>query len=176
MDTRGLHDHEKPAFIEMGEAMLIGVRSILLLMLCSSAVVFAQSNFRKDIELLSGKYSVQQINPADPYADTTLNNKKSIEYKNHKAAKHNPIAVILSGTMLFYQHVVSPQLSANCIYTRSCSNFAKQAIKELGLIEGILACTDRLLRCNLGGLRESPNIYVDEGGKVTDEPHHHFHY
>ncbi len=156
--------------------MLIRIRSILLLTLCGGTVIFAQSNIRKDIELISGKYSVQQLNSSDPYADTTLNNKKSIVYKNHRAAKHNPIAVILSGSMLFYQHVVSPQLSANCIYTRSCSNFAKQAIKELGLLEGILAGTDRLLRCNLGGLRETPVIYMDEGGKVTDEPHHHFHY
>ena len=78
--------------------------------------------------------------------------------------------------MLLYQHVITQQLSAGCIYQRSCSNYAKQAIYKIGLVPGVLLAADRLTRCNGTTYKGTSFIYFDENGKIIDEPCIHFHY
>ena len=47
-----------------------------------------------------------------------------------------------------YQVLASPLLGERCKYHPSCSRYAADAIRELGVVRGsILACW-RLLRCN----------------------------
>lgn len=56
-----------------------------------------------------------------------------------------------------YRRVISPALPARCRYYPSCSAYAEQAIRELGLVRGLILATWRLLRCNpfsLGGVDE----------------------
>jgi putative component of membrane protein insertase Oxa1/YidC/SpoIIIJ protein YidD len=50
--------------------------------------------------------------------------------------------------MLLYQNVVSAQLSKECPYEITCSNFSKQSIKKFGIVKGLFLSADRLTRCN----------------------------
>jgi uncharacterized protein len=47
-----------------------------------------------------------------------------------------------------YQRHVSPLFGARCKYHPSCSQYALEAIRELGLLRGSLVAGWRLLRCN----------------------------
>jgi len=47
-----------------------------------------------------------------------------------------------------YQRWISPALAPRCRYYPSCSDYAIQAIRELGPIRGLILAAWRLLRCN----------------------------
>jgi len=47
-----------------------------------------------------------------------------------------------------YQRGVSPLLPARCKYHPSCSQYALDALRELGFARGSLVAAWRLLRCN----------------------------
>ncbi len=47
-----------------------------------------------------------------------------------------------------YQRGVSPLLGARCKYHPSCSQYALEALRELGFVRGTLVAGWRLLRCN----------------------------
>jgi putative membrane protein insertion efficiency factor len=47
-----------------------------------------------------------------------------------------------------YQRGVSPLLGARCKYHPSCSQYALEALRELGFVRGTLVASWRLLRCN----------------------------
>lgn len=101
----------------------------------------------------------------------SLNTQTPLQTKHRSFfAKYNPVTLTLSGLMLFYQHVVSQQISAECIYSRSCSNFAKQAINEFGIIKGVCLAADRLMRCNRPCENDFPSYSFNSNGKITDEP------
>lgn len=71
-------------------------------------------------------------------------------YKNQpKTFKNsNPVSLIYGGALYVYQNIFSQHLSASCLYTPSCSEFSKQAVRQFGLIKGTLLSFDRLSRCN----------------------------
>lgn len=46
-----------------------------------------------------------------------------------------------------YQHLVSPCLPSNCIYSPSCSNYAVEAYRRHGFWRGTWATCRRLVRC-----------------------------
>jgi putative membrane protein insertion efficiency factor len=48
----------------------------------------------------------------------------------------------------FYQRRISPGLPRRCKYEPTCSAYAVQAIRELGVIRGAIVAAWRLLRCN----------------------------
>ncbi len=50
-----------------------------------------------------------------------------------------------------YQALVSPWLPGSCLYTPSCSQYAREAILRHGVVRGVLAAAARILRC-AGGL------------------------
>ena len=47
-----------------------------------------------------------------------------------------------------YQIVLSPALGPRCRYAPSCSDYAADAIREYGIIRGLILAGWRLLRCN----------------------------
>jgi uncharacterized protein len=47
-----------------------------------------------------------------------------------------------------YSRRISPLLPARCRYHPSCSRYAAQAIREFGILRGLLLAGWRLLRCN----------------------------
>ena len=100
-------------------------------------------------------------------------------YDKHKAeylfkgssfiVKYNPVSLIFGGMMFLYQSTISPQFSAGCLYSPSCSNFSKKAISEFGLVKGLCLSADRLTRCSKLGLMEISEFRFDpETGKVRE--------
>lgn len=47
-----------------------------------------------------------------------------------------------------YQRLLSPLLPARCKYHPSCSQYALDALREYGLLRGVVLAAWRLLRCN----------------------------
>jgi putative membrane protein insertion efficiency factor len=47
-----------------------------------------------------------------------------------------------------YQRVISPALPRRCKYEPTCSAYAVRAIREYGILKGLVLAGWRLLRCN----------------------------
>jgi putative membrane protein insertion efficiency factor len=47
-----------------------------------------------------------------------------------------------------YQRVVSPALARRCKYEPTCSAYAVQAVREFGILRGLVLAVWRVLRCN----------------------------
>jgi putative membrane protein insertion efficiency factor len=47
-----------------------------------------------------------------------------------------------------YRRWVSPALPARCKYYPSCSGYAVDAVRELGVVRGLIVAAWRLARCN----------------------------
>jgi putative membrane protein insertion efficiency factor len=67
-----------------------------------------------------------------------------------------------------YQRFVSPLLPPRCRYYPTCSAYAVQAIREFGILRGLVLAGWRLLRCNPlspGGLDpvESQRLFPTAG-------------
>jgi uncharacterized protein len=47
-----------------------------------------------------------------------------------------------------YQRLISPLLPRRCKYEPTCSDYAVRAIREFGILRGLVLAGWRLLRCN----------------------------
>ena len=47
-----------------------------------------------------------------------------------------------------YQRVLSPALPRRCKYEPTCSAYAVQAVREYGILRGLVLAVWRVLRCN----------------------------
>ncbi|MGE5858732.1 MAG: membrane protein insertion efficiency factor YidD [Solirubrobacterales bacterium] len=61
--------------------------------------------------------------------------------------KRLPGAILLAPIRV-YQRLISPAFAPRCRYYPTCSNYAVEAIRELGPIRGLILACWRLLRCN----------------------------
>jgi uncharacterized protein len=50
--------------------------------------------------------------------------------------------------IVVYQRVISPAIPARCRYYPSCSRYAVEAVREFGILRGLVLAGWRLLRCN----------------------------
>ena len=57
------------------------------------------------------------------------------------------LAIALAPIRL-YQRLISPALPRRCKYEPTCSAYAVQAIRELGVLRGSILAVWRLARCN----------------------------
>jgi putative membrane protein insertion efficiency factor len=57
------------------------------------------------------------------------------------------VAIVLA-PIRAYQRLVSPALPRRCKYEPTCSDYAVQAIRELGVVKGLILAGWRLARCN----------------------------
>lgn len=91
-------------------------------------------------------------------------------FKNSKPiVKYNPISLAFGGLMYAYQSVISPQISAQCLYENSCSVFSVQAFNNFGLIKALGLTADRLTRCNrVSALDISEDRILRNSIKVLD--------
>ena len=77
-------------------------------------------------------------------------------------------AIVLAPIRL-YQRFVSPALPRRCKYYPTCSEYAVDAVRELGVLRGVVVAAWRLLRCNPfshGGYDpiENRTLFSDGGG------------
>jgi uncharacterized protein len=55
---------------------------------------------------------------------------------------------ILLAPIRAYQRWISPAIAPRCRYYPTCSNYAVEAIRELGQVRGSILAAWRVLRCN----------------------------
>jgi uncharacterized protein len=98
------------------------------------------------------------------------NSTRAMQYRRQSwLARYNPVALVLKGTMLGYQRLMSQQLARSCPYQLSCSNFSKQAIEQFGTVKGVFLSADRIMRCNRIGLLDVPPVDINPAdGLVID--------
>ena len=48
----------------------------------------------------------------------------------------------------FYRRVITPALPQRCKYYPTCSAYAVQSVRELGVVRGVIVAAWRLARCN----------------------------
>ncbi len=63
-------------------------------------------------------------------------------------SNENDVNQIASFFFIFYKDYVSSQDINSCVFHPSCSVYAIESIKKLGLLEGLANSFDRLCRCN----------------------------
>lgn len=82
---------------------------------------------------------------------------------NHPSAfvRYNPLTLVLGSLMWTYQKVVSPQFSATCLYSPSCSAYSIDLISDYGVFIGIILTADRLSRCNRMALMDFKSWEID---------------
>jgi len=68
-------------------------------------------------------------------------------YRNYTAYT-NEAKQLASVFFLFYKEFISSQDMNTCVFYPSCSVYAMESIKSMGILEGIANAFDRLSRCN----------------------------
>ena len=80
--------------------------------------------------------------------------------------------------LLVYRKLISPALPPRCKYYPTCSTYAVQAVRELGVVRGTIVAGWRLVRCNpwsLGGVDELADRKLFRGRHSADGDHEHGH-
>lgn len=132
------------------------VNRVLIAAFFASAciIVTAQkTSVKQDIELI-------QTHLYQPHSD---NFERPYIYRNETSIikKFNPFGLLLGGSLYVYQNVFSKHISADCLFTPSCSEFSKQAIREYGLLKGMLLSIDRVNRCNRIAAEDLKHYSID---------------
>jgi putative component of membrane protein insertase Oxa1/YidC/SpoIIIJ protein YidD len=107
--------------------------------------------------------------------------KKNIDYQPVKSLKHrsvmktgtvvqklNPLRLLSTGAMFFYQNVLSDQIRADCNYKISCSEFTKKSIERHGLFKGTLRGIHQLTNCTNGIDAEYPYFLLTPDYKIIN--------
>lgn len=55
---------------------------------------------------------------------------------------------VVIAPILVYRYVVSPAIPRRCKYEPTCSRYAVDAVREYGILKGLVLAGWRLLRCN----------------------------
>jgi putative membrane protein insertion efficiency factor len=63
------------------------------------------------------------------------------------AAARAARAIVLA-PIVVYQRLISPALPRRCKYEPTCSRYAVEAVREFGILRGLVLAGWRLLRCN----------------------------
>ena len=67
----------------------------------------------------------------------------------------NLFSLLLIKLIRVYKYLVSPLLGNSCRYLPTCSEYSTEALKEFGLIKGLILSFKRILSCHpikfLGG-------------------------
>ena len=80
---------------------------------------------------------------------------------------------VLLALIRFYQRWISPAFPARCRYYPTCSQYAAEAVRELGPLRGTILAAWRLVRCNplsKGGIDD-----VADRRLFRERPHDHPH-
>jgi len=135
---------------------------VIFLSLSFAGKVFSQQ-FSEDLQLIK-KLSFQSPEEFN-YYHGVRNNKRMMQVKHHSViASYNPISLSLKGAMFLYQNVLSEQISKDCPYEVTCSNFCKLSIQHYGIIKGMFFATDRLTRCTVFS---SIDVQQDQINNIT---------
>jgi putative membrane protein insertion efficiency factor len=82
------------------------------------------------------------------------------------------IAAVVLAPIQLYRRLISPALPRRCRYEPTCSAYAIEAVREFGVLRGVILAGWRLLRCNpftRGGYDpvEAQTIFKDRHGGIA---------
>ena len=69
-------------------------------------------------------------------------------HHQHGAGAIRAVRAVVLAPIVAYQRLISPALPRRCRYEPTCSSYAVQAVREYGILRGLVLATWRLLRCN----------------------------
>ncbi len=55
---------------------------------------------------------------------------------------------LVAAPIMAYRRTISPALPRRCKYEPTCAAYAEQAVREFGILRGLVLAGWRLLRCN----------------------------
>jgi putative membrane protein insertion efficiency factor len=127
--------------------------TIIAVLLLNVSIKAQQIDFKSDIKTINKRLSEKL---PDPY-------KRPYIYKDEASVikKINPVHIVFGISLYVYQNVISRHISANCLYTPSCSEFSKDAIRDYGVLKGAILSVDRLNRCNILSAMDLKNHRLD---------------
>jgi putative membrane protein insertion efficiency factor len=64
------------------------------------------------------------------------------------AAPTRVARIVVIAPIVVYRRLISPALPRRCKYEPTCSRYATEAIREYGILRGLVLAGWRLLRCN----------------------------
>jgi uncharacterized protein len=135
---------------------------LILLTLFGAHCSAQQISVKSDLELINS-----QLSKADP---DPFKRPYIYQHETSFIKKYNPVSLLLGSSFYVYQNVFSKHISADCLYTPSCSEFSKQAIKEYGLLKGTLLSIERVNRCNRVAATDLRNSETDPKTKRYSDP------
>lgn len=68
--------------------------------------------------------------------------------RRERAALDRALRALALAPVIAYQRLISPALPRRCKYEPTCSRYAVQAVREYGILRGLVLASWRLLRCN----------------------------
>jgi uncharacterized protein len=110
------------------------------LFLCFLTYAFAYQAQSSDLSILSNFSANEKVYPE----------RKVVFIKaksNALITKVNPLRLFFGSLLFAYQKGISPQISRQCGFEISCSEFSKNCIQQHGLFKGIALSADRMSRC-----------------------------
>lgn len=100
---------------------------------------------------------------------TYAKKKREYVFKNSNAfIKFNPISLLFGGSLFIYQNKVSPLIQFGCLYEPSCSEFARQSLKNFNMLKAILLSADRLTRCTRAASIDLHPLFMLDNNKFFD--------
>ena len=108
------------------------------------------------------------------FNDSLMFKKRNVSFgigkSNSYILRYNPVSLVFSGLMYTYQRWISPQVSADCLYSPSCSEYSKLLFREYGFFKGIFTSADRLMRCDrISATTLNPISVDDNDGKIHED-------
>lgn len=91
-----------------------------------------------------------------------------ISEKKNPIIRYNPVTLVFSSLMFTYQKWLSQQISADCLYSPSCSEFTRQLFKRYGFFGGFVTASDRLMRCDRISATTINPVSQGRDGKVQE--------
>jgi putative component of membrane protein insertase Oxa1/YidC/SpoIIIJ protein YidD len=127
--------------------MRINITFIILLLVFSNA--HSQSN---NLVALKRELMLQELGKSN--AENSVKKKKGIG----------------NALLTVYQKHISVLISADCLYTLSCSRYSREVINKYGFIPGVLLTADRLTRCSFFCSKDIPDSKFTKDGHAIDNP------
>lgn len=82
--------------------------------------------------------------------------------------KINPFSYASIGLMFGYQRIISQQIGADCPYELSCSEHAKKAIENYGILKGAVLGFYQLQSCTPKTGYDFPNHAINLDGRIIN--------